>query len=206
MAGLSELQSPEFKYYGVARIYHYAHKSDIVRLRALRILGGAYLDIDTIAVRSFAPLQEQEFVMGVQAELPGARGGLCNAIMLARRNTAFVRRWLRSYCTFGSKGRDKNWDLHSVKLPAKLSFDHPGEITVLPYDRLFWPLWPDVERVLFREESARYLPQLSDAYAFHLWNGMTGERLKSIDAAYINNSKSAYATLARTCVGTIGES
>lgn len=190
-------QLPDFQYYGIARVYHYAHKADIVRLRALRFLGGVYLDVDTITARSFAPLQAHRFVMGVQADAPDAKGGLCNAVLMSRRNSAFVKRWLRAYKTFNSKGRDKYWDFHSVKLPAKLSFDHVDEITVLPYDRFFWPLWHDVERVLLGEDSGRYLPQLTDAYVFHLWNSMSEQALVKIDIDYIKRSKSVYASLAR---------
>jgi hypothetical protein len=191
------IQMRDFNWYGVARIHHYAHKADIVRLTALKIVGGAYLDIDTITMRSFSDLENHPFVMGVQAEAEDAGGGLCNAVMFSARNSSFVRRWLENYCSFNSKGRDKYWDFHSVKLPAILSYDYPEEVMIVGYDRFFWPLWHDIERILFRENSDRLLPQLSNAYVFHLWNSLAADLLAQIDEEFIANSRTANASLAR---------
>lgn len=193
-------QMPDFQRFGIARIIHYAHKADVVRLLALKHIGGAYLDIDTLTVKSFEDLRQNPFVMAVQAEHNGARGGLCNAAMLGAPGARFVLRWLRQYRCFHSKGRDYLWDFHSVKLPAMLSCKDPNEIRILDHNTFFYPLWTDVDRILLSEDSARWLKHLQSSYLFHLWNNLAEDTLLRIDKEFIVNSKSAYAEFARPLI------
>ena len=186
-----------FERFGIARIHHYAHKADIVRLLALKHIGGTYLDIDTLTAKSFAPLQSSQFVMGVQADLNHNKGGLCNAAILSKPMAPFLLRWLSNYKSFHSKGRDYLWDFHSVKLPALLSHLHPNELTVLGHDAFFYPLWLDIERILVAEGSVKWLDKLNGSYLFHLWNGYTENILLTIDEKFVRNSTSAYAAIAR---------
>ena len=190
-------QLPDFQGFGIARIHHYAHKSDVVRLLALKYIGGVYLDIDTLTVRSFDDLRNNEFVMAVQAKHQGFQPGLCNATMLASPNSVFVSRWLTQYRSFHSKGRDYLWDFHSVKLPAMLSGSFPDEITILDHDSFFYPMWTDVERILLAEDSAKWQKYLQSSYSFHLWNNFNEASLLRIDQNYIAQSRSAYAAFVR---------
>jgi hypothetical protein len=194
-------QISDFNFFGIAPIHHYAHKSDIVRLLALKHIGGAYLDIDTLTARNFDQLVQYDFVMGIQAHVNNQKGGLCNAAMLSKRNSRFVNRWLSKYASFHSKGRDQLWDFHSVKLPALLSYAHPTELKILEHDAFFYPLWLDVDRVLLSEESHRWKEYMKESFLFHLWNGFTEERINSIDKNYIMESKSIYAEIARPALG-----
>ena len=46
-------------------ILHMAHVSDLLRLQALRDMGGIYMDMDVISIRPFSPLMKtHHFVMG----------------------------------------------------------------------------------------------------------------------------------------------
>lgn len=181
---------PNFSHYGPSQINHYAHKTDVVRLLALRELGGIYLDIDTICVRSFAPLLEHEFVMGVQISSISCVGGLCNATMVSKRNARFVRRWLRYYNGFRSKGRDKLWDFHSVKLPWLLQIEFPADIKVLTFYSFFFPLWSRVKEAMFTPGSASENIELfAESYSVHLWNNFTGEFLDSLEASDLSDHK-----------------
>ena len=193
---------PNFTYFDIAPITHYAHKADVIRLLALLHIGGAYLDIDTLTQKSFSPLQSQNFVMGVQRALPGQPGGLCNAIMLAAPQAAFTQLWLKQHRHFRSHGTDWLWDYMSVKTPALLARQNPAFITVLKPEALFDPLWDDVESILFGEKPpAAALPN----FAFHLWNNMIGTKLEAIDADYIRTSNSLYAQIARPVAKAAGE-
>jgi mannosyltransferase OCH1-like enzyme len=194
-------QVKDFNWFGRARIYHYAHKADVLRLLALKYIGGVYLDIDTLTSKSFEPLLVHPFVMGVQAHFYEQKGGLCNAVMLSAPHSRFVNKWLDSYTTFCSKGRDRWWDYHSVKLPALLSYSSPQNIKVLDHDAFFYPLWADVERILLRDNSAKWLPQLQDSFVFHLWNGFTQDQLEKIDPDFVLKSTSAYASIAKQVIG-----
>ena len=191
---------PEFSFFRFARFRHYAHKADVVRMLALRRIGGAYLDLDTICCKPLEPLRSNAFVMGVQATIPGAVGGLCNAVMLSAPRARFLRNWLARYSSFRSSGRDSLWDFHSVRLPVRLSVKYPKLITVLPFDAFFYPLWPDVERVLLADYSMKHWRYLQNAYVFHLWNGITGRALDKIDREYVQHSSSVYAHIARSAL------
>lgn len=192
------IQMPTFEFFLGARFYHYAHKSDVVRLLMLRELGGVYLDMDTLTVRSFKPLLEHDFGMAVQASsVHDSPAGLCNAVMWGRPNADFVNLWIREYASFRSKGRDDQWDFHSVKLPAILARTHHEKIAILNHRAFFFPLWTDMERVMFTENGQRFLPHLHDAYGFHLWNGATEATLLRVTPEWIANSTSVYATYVR---------
>lgn len=67
-------------------LHHFAHKSDVVRLDALRHMGGIYLDIDMFVLRSFDELLMEEMTMGMEASPDSRRTplepqGLCVSSM-----------------------------------------------------------------------------------------------------------------------------
>ena len=200
------IQVPSFSFYRFARFCHYAHKADVIRMLALYRVGGLYLDLDTICCRSLEPLRRHEFVMGVQATIPGATGGLCNAVMISAPEARFLKMWLARYSSFRSKGRDALWDFHSVRLPVRLAARYPDLITVLPFNAFFYPLWPDLERLLLAEGSGKYWHYLENSYVFHLWNNMTSHALHRITEDFVQKSQSNYARLARAALEMTHES
>jgi hypothetical protein len=137
-------------------LFHVAHKADVVRLQALKEWGGIYLDLDTICVRPLHDLYHHSFIIGQELKAayipknwrqkikyriktwwngtPSSEiNGLCNAALLAEKNSAFVNLWLDTYKSFRSKGRDKYWNEHSVLMPIQLAAKHPSLIS-------FWVL------------------------------------------------------------------
>ena len=195
---------PSLTYAGNAPMRHYAHKADVLRLLALYHIGGAYLDIDTLTLRSFEPLRGERFVMGQQRHLPGQPGGLCNAIMLGARGAGFAKYWLENARHCRSKGKDWVYDFNAVKLPAILAYKKPELITVLKPRAFFEPLWDDVIAVMYAENHAANTPILEN-FAVHLWNNMIKDRLDSIDEHYIKTSNSLYAQIARPVAKAAGE-
>ena len=190
-------QIDQFEYYGIARFCHYAHKADIIRLLALREIGGVYLDIDTLTLRSFEDLLLPAFVMGIQGDAHDEKGGLCNAVMAGQANSVFSRMWVRKYVSFRSRGRDSRWDYHSVKLPMLLYAEHTDLVTVRRHDFFFWPLWRDINRFLLAEGSNKYRSIIDNSCVIHLWNGYNEKLLSSINQEYISTSSSLYANLVR---------
>ncbi len=191
-------QVPSLDYLGKAPMRHYAHKADVLRLLALYHVGGAYLDIDTITCKSFEELRGQQFVMGMQRNLPGQPGGLCNAIMLGARGAAFAKLWIEYAHNCRSAGPDWLYDFNAVKLPAVLAYKRPELVTVLKPIAFFDPLWDKVLARLF-DETGKEAP-MPENYAIHLWNNMIREKLDSINEAYVSSSNSLYARLARVAV------
>ena len=187
----------DFEYFRTAHLYHYAHKSDVVRLIALSTIGGIYLDIDTITLAPFDRLLSEQFVMGVQPSSPMCRGGLCNAVMLSQPGSAFVERWISEYTHFRSKGRDKYWDFHSVRLPAYIYRNTDMPITVEDHSTFFPMLWNEVGKYVFRPAGDKYRGMFSNTLCIHLWNGFNEQKLNSIDPEYVATSSSLYASFAR---------
>ncbi|KAJ2968066.1 hypothetical protein NUW58_g10305 [Xylaria curta] len=68
-----------------------AHVSDVLRLKLLQEEGGIYLDTDAFGLRPFTDLlrSPRDIIMGHEG---GNRAGLCNAIMVARKNSTFIDR------------------------------------------------------------------------------------------------------------------
>jgi len=107
-----------------------AHRADVVRLEILLEYGGIYLDSDMFVFKSIDNLLHNPAVMGRQDVQ-----GLCNAMILAEKNSSFIQRWYQNYKTFD----DKVWDYHSVVLPEKLAILDSSDICVAPNSSFFWP-------------------------------------------------------------------
>ena len=84
------IQLDDFSYFRNACFHHYAHKADIVRLLAINLVGGVYLDIDTITQKPFENLRRHSFTMGVQAGGSVAASGLCNAVLIGQPGATFL--------------------------------------------------------------------------------------------------------------------
>lgn len=144
-------------------VTHYAHKADVARLRALLEFGGIYLDLDMISLSSFDHLLDHDFVMGQEGE--DGRIGLCNAVILASKESKFLKIWYESYSTFNSS----LWSYHSVVLPNEIAAQHPSEITILGHKAFFWPMWDKKALdVMYTKHSYDY----QDNLAVHLWNSV----------------------------------
>ena len=184
------------------KLYHFAHQADIIRLEKLNEIGGIYLDMDTITVRPFTDILKYEFVMGIQDSHKQKEEdefyGMANAIMLGAKNSFFGTNWYSSYKTFRSQGRDQYWDEHSVGIPRKLAINYPESIKILGGDAFFFPLWNDIEKILFNEEMLPHFDDLfKNSYCIHLWETFNLELLDSLDEDYIYSNNNIYSMLAK---------
>jgi hypothetical protein len=115
-----------------------SHLADALRLDVLQEEGGIYLDTDVIALRSFDNLMhcEKNVVLGHEG---GDRHGLCNGVILGRKNSPFFTRWIDSYSNFAND----EWNYHSVILPKKLALEYSDEVCLLSPTVFFWPTWTE---------------------------------------------------------------
>ncbi len=198
-------------------LYHVAHKADVVRLRALKEWGGIYLDLDTICVKPLQPLLQHSFIIGQELKAPyipknrrqrikyrirsyfsatkkNEIAGLCNAALLAEKNSAFVNLWLETYSSFRSKGRDKYWNEHSVVIPSKLAKENPDKVTLLSPYAFHYPLYtPAGMQQLFEE-----VHDFPEAYLHHLWDSFSGEKyLNKLTPESIFAKDTTYNLIAR---------
>ena len=196
-------------------LYHVAHKADVIRLLALKETGGIYLDLDTISVRPLSDLLNHSFVigqelkakyipknwrqrikykLGIVKDNSKNAAGLCNAVLLSEKNSEFVNLWLNEYKTFRSKGRDKYWNEHSVKVPERLAALHPEFITKLSPFAFHYPLYDkDGLKAMFEETT-----EFPEAYLHHLWESNSWDQyLSNLTVEGIKNKNTTYNLIAR---------
>ncbi|KAI0396990.1 hypothetical protein F5Y17DRAFT_416788 [Xylariaceae sp. FL0594] len=165
--------------------WHPAHVSDILRLRLLQERGGIYLDLDAFGLRPFTDLlrSPRDMVMGHEG---GNRGGLCNAIMVARKNSTFIERWTREY---NNADLSREWNYHSVMLPKKLQMENPDEVCALSPSALFWPTWTFshirwMHEPLSKQQARLWSAEIErnggslfgEQLAYHAWSQMSWEK------------------------------
>lgn len=150
-------------------LLHNAHRADVVRLEQLLRTGGIYLDTDVFVHRDFDSLLTHSTVMGEERE-GSETVGLGNSVILAEPQAPFLKRWYAEYSWFRSKGFDRYWDEHSVRVPFRLAAQSKDEITILP-DAAFFsvPCTPDGLERLFKSPDPIIT---SNAFANHLWESL----------------------------------
>lgn len=169
-------------------VSHYAHKADIIRLEALLKYGGVYLDMDVFVLRPFDAILMHDFVMGQEQGI-----GLCNAVILANKDSPFLKRWYDSYRGFDQS----DWNRHSVRLPAEMARSYPNEITVLDDHKFFWPMWTEQGRhSIYFGHDYDYASNL----AVHTWNGASRAMLGDISMASLLECRSSLFAVMRTYV------
>ncbi|MEO8665756.1 MAG: glycosyltransferase [Ignavibacteria bacterium] len=174
------------------KLYHVAHKADILRLQKLYEIGGIYMDLDTISRKSFKPLLNNKFVIGKQGKFRNM--GLCNAVIMSEKKSKFVKLWLESYKSFRSKGKDKYWAEHSVKLPLLIAKKNSNLLHIEPYDSFHYPLYyPTSLKKMFEK-----VKEYPNAYCHHLWEGGSWNKyLKDLTEEKIFNNDTTYNLIAR---------
>ena len=149
-------------------IHHYAHKADIVRLRALLEFGGIYLDMDVISLAPFDHLLNKSIVMGQEGV--NGKEGLCNAVVIAAKDSKLLKIWYNAYVSFNHS----QWNYHSVVLPKKLAVLYPQEMTILSHRSFFWPMWdPNGLDSMYRSHEYAY----RDNLAVHLWDSIASKSI-----------------------------
>jgi hypothetical protein len=134
---LNEVKAPE-TIFGNPLI-SYQHKADVLRLELLKNMGGIYLDIDVITLNSFDNLLEHKNVMGIEPSV-----GLCNAVILAEKNSLFINEWYNTYKNFNKN----NWNYHSIQIPLELANNMKDQICVESYYSFYYPFYKDTTRYL----------------------------------------------------------
>jgi Glycosyltransferase sugar-binding region containing DXD motif len=171
-------------------VHHYAHRADVLRLDKLLKHGGIYMDVDVLVHRNFDDLLGHQAVLGQE----GVDGcfGLANAVILAQPGASFLRRWREQYRSFRNDvPGGRYWAEHSVALPKRLAEAHSSEVTILPHNAFYWPLWD--EGSLDTLFTSTCQAEVQGLYANHLWEslawdaylaGLTPGRLRASDSIF----------------------
>lgn len=179
------------------KLIHYAHQSDILRYQILMKEGGIYLDMDVICLNSFKPILKYDCVMGKEGNY-----GLCNAVMLVKAKSRFLKKIYDTYHDFKSG----EWGKHSVVLPLKLANLYPDYIHVEDRCSFFWPLYNNPaplwkirsakvsEKNKYRDKLEEII--LSQSYCMHLWNKLWWDPfLKNLSPESIKRGNTLFAKL-----------
>eukprot|EP00475_Leptophrys_vorax_P024253 TRINITY_DN3342_c0_g1_i2.p1 TRINITY_DN3342_c0_g1~~TRINITY_DN3342_c0_g1_i2.p1 ORF type:complete len:394 (-),score=91.69 TRINITY_DN3342_c0_g1_i2:82-1263(-) len=169
-------------------IKHVAHRADVIRLLKLIEKGGIYHDMDVITLKEYQDSWfDEEFVMAQQGD--AAKFGLCNAILMSRKDAWFAKLWLNEYHNFD----DHIWDNFSVRLPKDLWLQYPESIKVLSSRRMFWPLFGKGQvEMIFARDSYSWEDKY-DQVAYHAWekfsyplyvHNLTAEEVFSKDTTF----------------------
>ena len=179
---------------------HYAHQADVIRLQKLSEIGGIYLDIDTICLKSFKPLLNHDFVIGIQGNKDNTKlYGLCNAVILSKPKSNFILKWIDSYTTFRSTGRDEYWDEHSVLTPLKLAYNYKDEIILMENNTFYNPLWHNIDEILFNEDYKlnEYKKIINHNFCIHLWDTYSSQYLSQLKESDILTKNTLYNIFSR---------
>lgn len=200
-------------------ILHPAHKADVVRLESLYEQGGIYMDLDTISVRPLTVLRSFPFVIGQELNLPyvpkNARQkiklairkklglaervlhpqpSLCNAVLMAEKGSRFIELWMETYHTFRSKGKDKYWNEHSGKIPARLAIQYPELVKLVSPYAFHYPLYNEAGMKSMFEA----VNEFPESYLHHLWESFSRDKyLSKLTPDYICTTDNTYNLIAR---------
>uniref|UniRef100_A0A060T4Z4 ARAD1C45760p n=1 Tax=Blastobotrys adeninivorans TaxID=409370 RepID=A0A060T4Z4_BLAAD len=182
-----------------------AHMADAMRLRVMYEEGGIYMDTDTIALRSFERLRHNPRGLILGSEGP-SRNGLANGVILARKHSNFIRKWIDSYVDFVVG----EWNDHSVIKPKELSEQYPEEICKLAPSVYYWPMYPkehidymheelsDDQAKEFIERVERYGgSMLPNQLAYHCWNRGAARYLTHLTPRTIKTKNTRFNILVR---------
>lgn len=171
--------------YGI-EISRFEHKSDVLRLNILRKMGGVYLDLDIITLRSFDSLLTNKAVMGREVH---ERESVCNAVVISPKNGYFINQWLKEYKNF----HNNQWNEFSCVAPYDLSRTMQDHVSILYEKAFFNPNWFKLDELF--EKTVDH----PDAYVYHLWNHLAKREgyIQRITVDYIRNVENTFNLIAR---------
>lgn len=176
---LEKVEIPQ--YWGKKPLTKIAHKADKIRMDKLYEIGGIYLDIDTISVRPYIHLLNNECVLGLEKDKNGNIIGICNAIMFTSPKSKFFEIWLSEYeNNFNSHG----WAEASIILPYKIYEKNKNTVKLLNNTSFFYPAWDEVDKIF--KDSAEINSKL---ITLHLWETKSMDYLKNINIKWVYNNK-----------------
>lgn len=180
----------------------WAHKSDIIRLDALKKYGGIYIDTDVLVLRSFDHFRQFPFTMG-NWRTPDLDLILCNAVIVSTKDSDFLAKWYEMY-------RDANfecWDCESVVKPTEMARKsvtnpaiHVANRTV--FYAVDWlarstPILMGSGQESKPSVGTTYEAPFDGIYGQHLWNARHKRKLSAVDGKFVCLSRSLYGRMLR---------
>ncbi|KAF4591939.1 glycosyl transferase [Ophiocordyceps camponoti-floridani] len=179
-------------------IRHVEHRSDFVRVQAVRHLGGVYLDFDAHVLRDIRPLLRAGFdaVAGREAD-----DLLVSGVFMAKKGARLVDLWYDEM----HRVYDGNWTTHSNDAMTRIGqslVSHPGEMLILDRAALAPGSWTKTDcSKLFRphpdDDDEAWTLDYSDTYVLHAFSPRRArhqiEGFAGITPAYVLANRSNFA-------------
>lgn len=163
------------------------HACGYLRVNKLYEEGGIYLDTDVVCIKSFDDLLDTNCVMGL--EYTGkVTWGLCDATILAEKNSEFMRLWKHNYDT--NYAHD-SWNTDAVCVPFDLAVKYPKTIRMVPPDFFFKYPWDNDGFTMIYKAIA----PVDYAYSLHLYESRPGH-YRELCKYTIDTVKTMKSTLA----------
>ncbi|CAB4156552.1 Glycosyltransferase, DXD sugar-binding motif [uncultured Caudovirales phage] len=164
------------------------YQADVVRLQKLYEHGGIYLDTDSVMLKPFGDLMNEELVLSgsVAGLTPKTKDGpdfFSAGVILAKPKSPFIKMWLERL----AEGISKDvWAWHAVNLPAEIAKEFPSLLTSLPNED-FTP-FDFLENWVWETENVdEHFAKLKDPYVAHLWDSIWIDRIAEITPEYLKN-------------------
>ena len=168
-------------------VYHYAHKSDYLRLLMLYKYGGIYYDIDTLCVKPHYELLDNNLVLGIQERFKDEMDLIGNAIMMSKKENSFIKLIIDNYENHFDNNK---WTEASLFLPSKLyqnlSNEEKKNIKLLSNKYFYYPNYNE-EYLIFNNINEID----NDLVTYHYCYNYTKhyiENIKNIDYIFDNNN------------------
>lgn len=129
--------------------------------------GGIYLDIDQLLFTSLDKFRERECTMGVASD-----GYLGSAVIIASKNSAFIKKWMDSYSAY----KPNSWGQNSVIMATKLAKQNPNLIHL---ERHYCSFYPH-PTYLFKQNY-----KWSHSYGLHIYKPGREKQLKQLNFSSI---------------------
>jgi GR25 family glycosyltransferase involved in LPS biosynthesis len=161
-----------------------AHIADKIRMEKLYEHGGIYMDIDTISIRPYKHLLNNETVLGFESD-----NAICNAVMLTIPKSRFFKIWLSKY---EKEFKSDGWGESSISLPYKIYSNNKDIVKVLPKETFFIPSYTETDKIF---EKNNNIP--NELITLHLWESFSIKYMENIkDWSWMyNNSHTLYGKI-----------
>jgi len=176
------------------KVWRIEHQSDIFRLLILKEYGGIYADVDTLFYKSFFPhFNKYDFVLGLEGlfninENKMQINGLCNALIISNKESAFLNLWLENYL---NNYDDYDWNKMSVRKPYELALENKNLIHIEPIDsfhKFDWNLIFYFENIIDGDINI-YSKHLAESKVYHVLKNYSKNRILKENSLFSNMCK-----------------
>lgn len=173
-----------------------AHISDALRYDILNRLGGIYMDLDVITLKSFDPLFNYPINLALEKAVDKYEEVVCNAVIMSKPGHPFLKTIQDAQPLHFKEGC---YSCHSVIMIRDLALWHPDEVNILNWESFYYPGWEsEAYRIMFGSNNPSEA-DWSKTFAVHLFasNGNYQPYAHMMNDHYILNNDSNFNRLVR---------